>query len=71
MIIFAESGRDFPQIVTEKGFVAASQSFEEATRGGDREAMLAYCGSKVEASAGEEAETWAFLRILFDTESRR
>ena len=33
--------------------------------------MLAYCGAKAAAAAGEEAETWAFLRILFDTESRR
>lgn len=59
------------QIVTEPKLVVQSQAFEEATRGGDRDAMIAFCGNKAAAAAGDEAETWAFLRVLFESDARR
>lgn len=53
------------QVVTEQELVAASEQFEEAARG-DRGALLEFCRNKAASSHGPEAETWSFLRIMFE-----
>lgn len=53
------------QVVTEQELVAASEHFEEAARG-DRGALLEFCRNKAASSHGPEAETWSFLRIMFE-----
>jgi hypothetical protein len=59
------------QVVTENALVQQSQSFEAAVRGGEREAMVAFCESKAASAAGNETETWAFLKILFESDPQR
>ncbi len=61
----SREGRGGSQVVTERGLVAASEQFEEAARG-DRGAMLEFCRRKAEGSTGSEAETWSFLRVMFE-----
>ncbi len=58
-------------MVTEDALVQQSQSFEQAVRGGEREAMVAFCDRKAAAAAGDETETWAFLKILFEGDPQR
>jgi protein transport protein SEC31 len=47
--------------------------FQAAVCSGDREALKAYCGSRATAEERDanEAETWAFLRVLLDGENAR
>ena len=59
------------QVVTENALVQQSQSFEQAVRGGEREAMVAFCDSKAASATGNETETWAFLKILFESDPQR
>ena len=59
------------QVVTENALVQQSQSFEAAVRGGEREAMVAFCEGKAATAAGNETETWAFLKILFESDPQR
>jgi hypothetical protein len=61
----------FAQVVTEEALVARSEQFDEAIHGGDRAAMVAFCDAKAAAASGDEAESWAFLRVLFEADSRR
>ena len=58
-------------MVTENALVQQSQSFEQAVRGGEREAMVAFCDQKAGSAAGNETETWAFLKILFESDPQR
>lgn len=61
-------------MVTEHELVARSEAFEQAIAGGDRSALCRYCDAKaaeVGGKAPEEAETWAFLGLMFAEDARR
>ncbi|XP_024364075.1 protein transport protein SEC31 homolog B isoform X2 [Physcomitrium patens] len=59
-------------LLTEEGLVKRSTQFEEAIAGGERSALRNFCESKASAAASEEdAETWSFLKIMFDEEARK
>lgn len=53
------------QVITEQRLVEASEHFEAAAHG-DRAMLRAFCEHKAGEVSGAEAETWAFLRILFE-----
>ncbi|KAK9829183.1 hypothetical protein WJX72_004364 [[Myrmecia] bisecta] len=59
------------QVVTETGLVTRSTQFEEAISGGERPALVTFCDAKASASPPQDAETWAFLRVLFEEDARR
>lgn len=63
------------QVVTDGDLVARSESFEQAIAGGDRSSLRCFCATKgAEAGATgsqDEAETWAFLSVLFEDDARR
>lgn len=52
--------------MTEGELVARSEAFEQAVAGGDRTALRSFCAAKEAAADGEEAETWAFLGLMFE-----
>jgi len=52
-------------VITEQRLVEASEHFEAAAHG-DRAMLRAFCEHKAGEVSGAEAETWAFLRILFE-----
>jgi protein transport protein SEC31 len=66
-------------IVTEQELVARSETFESAIAGGNLQTLREYCKNKrvAFASGGEapetaqEAETWAFLSVLFEGDDAR
>ncbi|KAG0569564.1 hypothetical protein M758_6G095900 [Ceratodon purpureus] len=59
-------------LLTEEGLVKRSTDFEEAIAGGERSALRNFCESKASAAVSEEdAETWSFLKIMFDEEARK
>lgn len=61
-----------PQVLTEPELVARSEAFGAAIRGGDREALSAFCSEREAALEGsEEAETWAFLQTHFAPDGRK
>ncbi|PNH06272.1 Protein transport protein Sec31A [Tetrabaena socialis] len=71
------------QVVTEQELVARSEGFEAAIQGGNLQTLREYCGGKrselstatAEAAeapeASQEAETWAFLSVLFEGDDAR
>ncbi|PSC76171.1 transport SEC31-like protein B isoform B [Micractinium conductrix] len=60
------------QVLTEPDLVQRSEAFEQAIRGGDREALSAFCHTREQQVAGsEEAETWAFLQTHFAADGRK
>ena len=59
------------QLVTEHDLISRSESFEAALAGGDKGALQSYCSGKATTTAGEEAETWSFLGLLFEEDGRR
>ncbi|XP_024379159.1 protein transport protein SEC31 homolog B isoform X2 [Physcomitrium patens] len=59
-------------LLTEEGLAKRSTEFEEAIAGGERSALRNFCETKVSAAVSEEdAETWSFLKIMFDEEARK
>lgn len=60
------------QVMTEPEMVQRSEAFEAAIRGGDRDALNAFCQDRESQLAGsEEAETWAFLQTHFAPDGRK
>jgi protein transport protein SEC31 len=60
------------QVVTENALVQHSEAFEASIAGGDRAALRDFCNHKAAAAAaGEEAETWTFMGVLFEDDARR
>lgn len=60
------------QVVTEQELVTRSEAFEGAIQGGNLGTLRAYCAGKVAAAgAGQEAETWQFLSVLFEGDDAR
>ena len=59
------------QVVTEGELVAKSAEFEAAVAGGDPGALAGLCEARASAAAGEDAETWGFMRVLFCEEDGR
>ncbi|EFN56942.1 hypothetical protein CHLNCDRAFT_143487 [Chlorella variabilis] len=60
------------QVMTEPELVARSEAFEAAIRGGDRDALDAFCRDMERRLEGsEEAETWAFLQTHFAADGRK
>jgi hypothetical protein len=59
------------QLVTEPELVSRSESFEQAIAGGERSVLQQFCGAKAGEVAGDEAETWSFLGVLFEDDARR
>ena len=60
------------QVVTEKTLVEQSGSFEQAVMSNDKAALADFCASKAsQAHNQDEAESWAFMRVLFQDDSRR
>ncbi|GFR43886.1 hypothetical protein Agub_g5015 [Astrephomene gubernaculifera] len=69
------------QVVTELDLVARSEGFEAAIQGGNLQTLREYCSGKRAAltsmegqlppEAQQEAETWAFLSVLFEGEDAR
>jgi len=57
--------------VTEGDLVAQSAEFEAAVAGGDPGALAALCDVRAGGAAGEDAETWGFMRMLFCEEDGR
>lgn len=59
------------QVVTEGELVANSAEFEAAVACGDPSALAGLCEARASAAAGEDAETWGFMRVLFCEEDGR
>ena len=60
------------QVVTEPDLVSGTEAFEEAVRGGDRDALRAFCEKRAaSATNAAEAETWTFLQTHFESDGRR
>jgi hypothetical protein len=59
------------QVNTEGGLVGGSEEFESAVAANDRGALAEFCKAKAASAPEEEAETWAFMCLLFQEDSRR
>ncbi|GLC43098.1 hypothetical protein PLESTF_001202800 [Pleodorina starrii] len=68
------------QVVTEQDLVSRSEGFETAIQGGNLQTLREYCCGKRAAlssvdnqspDAKQEAETWAFLSVLFEGDDAR
>ena len=60
------------QVITEKTLVEQSGSFEQAVMSNDKAALADFCASKAsQAHNPDEAQSWAFMRVLFQDDSRR
>lgn len=58
-------------MVTEKALVEQSGSFEQAVMSNDKAALADFCASRAAQGAPEERESWAFMQVLFQDDSRR
>lgn len=58
-------------MVTESELVAKSAEFEAAVTGGNPNALAGLCEARAAGAAGEDAETWGFMRVLFCEEDSR
>jgi len=56
------------QIATESELIGRSEAFEQAM---NENALAQFCDYKVANSAGEDQETWLYLRILFEADPKR
>jgi protein transport protein SEC31 len=59
------------QVITEGDVVGRSEEFEAAVKAEDRAALAEFCRAKAAAAPEEEAETWNFMGLLFQEDSRR
>lgn len=58
------------QVITERTLVEESGSFEEAVLSKDKAALADFCSAKASRAPPDEAESWAFMRLLFQDDSR-
>ena len=58
------------QVITERTLVEESGSFEEAVLSRDKAALADFCTTKASRAPPDEAEAWAFMRLLFQDDSR-
>ena len=58
------------QVITERTLVEESGSFEEAVLSKDKAALADFCTAKASRAPPDEAESWAFMRLLFEDDSR-
>lgn len=59
-------------MVTEAGLVGRSEAFEAAISSPEKSALADFCAAKAGAAASpDEAEAWAFMRVLFQDDPRR
>ena len=47
-----------------------SGSFEQAVMSNDKAALADFCAGKAAQAAPEERESWAFMQVLFQDDSR-
>ena len=60
------------QVVTEAGLIGRSDEFEAAISSPEKGALADFCAAKSGAAKSEdEAEAWAFMRVLFQDDPRR
>lgn len=58
-------------MITEVDLVGRSEEFQAALKAEDRTAVAEYCIRKAAGAPQEEAETWDFMSLLFQEDSRR
>ncbi len=59
------------QVVTEQALVEQSGALEQAVMSNDKAALADFCAGKAGQAAPEERESWAFMQMLFENDSRR
>lgn len=72
-IIYTQTAQHclWKQVVTERALVEQSGAFEQAVMSNDKAALADYCASKATQAVPEERESWAFMQMLFQNDSRR
>ena len=58
-------------MTTERELVERSQQFESAISGGDQATLIGFCEAKASEGSPEEAQTWQYLRVHFESDGRR
>ena len=56
------------QVATEAELTERAEAFEQAM---NENALAHFCDYKVAHAAGEDHETWLYLRILFEADPKR